>query len=143
MKSINRVTLLGAVGQDPEVRYSAAGMAIASFSFATSEKRKDKEELTQWHSCVAFGKLAEIVQQYIRKGSKLYLEGTIQYQQYEKDGDKRYATKIVVNDVSMLSSPADNGSQSANQGKQKASGSGTARAKPAPVDEEFDDSIPF
>lgn len=142
MKSINRVTLIGAVGQDPETRYSAAGLAIASFSLATSEKRKDKEEVTQWHNCVAFGKLAEIVQQYIVKGSKLYLDGAIQYQQYEKDGEKRMATKIVVNDISMLSPANGSGNQGATHGKQKASGSGTSRA-PAQSQEFEDSEIPF
>jgi single-strand DNA-binding protein len=141
MKSINRVTLIGAVGQDPETRFSAAGMAIASFSLATSEKRKDKEEVTQWHSCVAFGKLAEIVQQYVTKGSKLYLDGAIQYQTYEKDGEKRYATKIVVNDISMLSpaqGSAPNGEQKAHAKARPASSSRSAPSEP------FEDSeIPF
>ena len=142
MKSINKVTLIGAVGQDPETRFTAAGMAVASFSLATSEKRKDKDEVTQWHNCVCFGKLAEIVQQYIVKGSKLYVEGTIQYQQYEKDGEKRYATKIVVNDLSMLSSAQGSAHQSQN-GEQKAvSKARPASAKPAP--DAFEDSdIPF
>jgi single-strand DNA-binding protein len=119
-------------------------MAIASFSLATSTKQKDKDEVTQWHNCVAFGKLAEIVQQYVVKGSKLYVEGTIQYQTYEKDGEKRMATKIVVNDVSMLSQANGSGNQSSSQGRQTASGSGTSRAKaPAPA-QDFDDSeIPF
>ena len=144
MKSINKVTLIGAVGQDPETRFTAAGLAVASFSLATSEKRKDKDEVTQWHNCVAFGKLAEIVQQYIVKGSKLYVEGTIQYQTYEKDGEKRMATKIVVNDISMLSPANGSGNQSSTQGRQTASGSGTSRAKaPAPVNDFDDDSIPF
>lgn len=142
MKSINRVTLIGAVGQDPEVRFTAAGLAIASFSLATSEKRKDKDEVTQWHSCVAFGKLAEIVQQYIVKGSKLYLDGAIQYQEYEKDGQKRYATKIVVNDISMLS-PATGAQGQSHHGEQKA----RATARPAnasQAQQEFEDSeIPF
>jgi single-strand DNA-binding protein len=70
MKCLNKVALIGAVGQEPEVRYSAQGMAIASFSLATSEKRKDKDEVTQWHNCVAFGKLAEIIQQYVTKGAR-------------------------------------------------------------------------
>lgn len=136
MKSINKVTLIGAVGQDPETRFTAAGLTIASFSLATSEKRKDKEEVTQWHNCVAFGKLAEIVQQYVVKGSKLYLDGAIQYQTYEKDGEKRYATKIIVNDLSMLSS-----SQASQPNGQKAASKATAKAQPQ---EEFDDSeIPF
>jgi single-strand DNA-binding protein len=139
MKSINKVTLIGAVGQDPESRFTAQGLQITSFSLATSEKRKDKDEVTQWHNCVAFGKLAEIVQQYVVKGSKLYLDGAIQYQTYEKDGEKRFATKIVVNDISMLS-PAQGQAQN---GAQKARS--TARpASAAPVQEEFEDSeIPF
>lgn len=142
MKSINRVTLLGAVGQDPETRFTAAGMAVASFSLATSEKRKDKEEITQWHSCVAFGKLAEIVQQYVTKGAKLYLDGTIQYQTYEKDGEKRYATKIVVNDLSMLSSAQGQATQSQNAGQRARSTARPASASQAPQEFE-DDSIPF
>ncbi len=140
MKSVNRVTLLGAVGQDPEVRYSKDGLCVTSFSLATSEKRKDKDEITQWHNCVAFGKLGEIVAQYVVKGSKLYLEGTISYQTYDKEGEKRYATKIVVNDVSMLSSAQGQDSKS-QKGEQKAH----AKAPPASSSsEEFDDSdIPF
>lgn len=139
MKSINRVTLIGAVGKDPETRYTAAGLAITSFSLATSEKRKDKDEVTQWHNCVTFGKLAEIVSQYVTKGSKLYLDGAIQYQEYEKDGEKRYATKIVVNDLSMLSQAQG----SAQQGEQKARATGTTRAKVPPPQDFEDDSIPF
>ena len=139
MKSINRVTLIGAVGKDPETRYTAAGLAITSFSLATSEKRKDKDEVTQWHNCVTIGKLAEIVSQYVTKGSKLYLDGAIQYQEYEKDGEKRYATKIVVNDLSMLSQAQG----SAQQGEQKARATGTTRAKVPPPQDFEDDSIPF
>lgn len=140
MKSINRVTLIGAVGKDPETRYTAAGLAITSFSLATSEKRKDKDEVTQWHNCVTFGKLAEIVSQYVTKGSKLYLDGTIQYQEYEKDGEKRFATKIVVNDLSMLSQAQG----SAQHGEQKARSTVTTRQKSSPPPQEFeDDSIPF
>lgn len=143
MKSINRVTLIGAVGKDPETRYTAAGLAITSFSLATSEKRKDKDEVTQWHNCVTFGKLAEIVSQYVTKGSKLYLDGAIQYQEYDKDGERRYATKIVVNDLSMLSQASGNGNQSANQGKQTASGRSTSRPAQAQVEEFYDSEIPF
>lgn len=140
MKSICKVTLIGAVGQDPETRFTAAGMAVASFSLATSEKRKDKEEVTMWHSCVAFGKLAEIIQQYVFKGTKLYIDGTIQYQTYQKDDQTRYATKIVVNDLSMLSSPQG----SAQNGEQKARSTATTRQKASPPPQDFDDdSIPF
>lgn len=134
MKTINKLILLGAVGKDPEVRYTGEGLTIASFSLATSEKRKDKEEVTQWHQCVSFGKLADIVKEYIKKGSKLYIDGTIQYQTYEKDGEKKYATKIVVNDISMLSSH-DNSSQPASQHKQKEDYSDNGMTP--------DDDIPF
>lgn len=133
MKSINRVTLLGAAGKDPEVRYTQEGLCISSFSLATSEKRKDKDEVTQWHNCVAFGKLGEIVEKYVAKGSKLYAEGAINYQQYEKDGVTKYITKIVLSEISLISSPADS--------KQKASDKPKAAKSPAP--EDFDDDIPF
>ncbi len=144
MKSINKVTLIGAVGKDPETRYTASGMAVTTFSLATSTKQKDKDEVTQWHSCVTFGKLAEIIHNHVTKGTKLYVDGAIQYQCVDKDGEKRYYTKIIANDISMLSqgSVADNGTDSATHGKQTASGSGTTRAKTQT--EQFDDSdIPF
>lgn len=141
MKSVNKVTLLGAVGQDPEIRCSQQGLTIATFSLATSEKRKNKEEVTAWHNCVAFGTLAEVIQKYIKKGSKMYLEGTIQYQQYEKEGEKRIATKIVVNDISMLSF-GDSGNQGANPHKQKAADSDNYLVPKG--QQQFDDSeIPF
>lgn len=70
MKCLNKVALIGAVGQEPDIRFTASGMAVASFSLATSTKQKDKDEVTQWHSCVAFGKLAEIIQQYVTKGAR-------------------------------------------------------------------------
>lgn len=140
MKSVNKVTLIGAVGKDPEIRYTQAGMAIANFSLATSKKNKEKEDVTQWHNIVAFQKTAELVEQYVKKGSKLYIEGEIQYQQYDKDGETRWITKIVINDMSFLS---DGGNHASTQGKQTASGKNTSRA-PAPAAEEFDDSdIPF
>jgi single-strand DNA-binding protein len=139
MKSVNKVILMGAVGKDPEIRYTPAGMPIASFSLATSKKSKEKEEVTQWHNIVAFQKTAELVGQYVHKGSKLYIEGEIQYQTYEKDGEKRFSTKIVVNDMSFL---GDSGSHSASQDTQKASGS-DRKALPEPGDELQDDEIPF
>ena len=131
MKSVNKVTLIGAVGKDPELRYTHSGMAVANFSIATSKKNKEKQDVTQWHNVVAFQKTAELVEQYVKKGSKLYIEGELQYQEYEKDGERRFATKIVVNDMSFLS---DSGNHSANQGTQKASGN-DKKAAPAPVSE--------
>lgn len=140
MKSVNKVTLIGAVGRDPEIRYTASGMAVANFSLATSKKSKDKEEVTQWHQLVAFQKTAELVEQYVRKGSKLYIEGEIQYQEYEKDGEKRLATKIVINDMSFLS---DGGNQASTQDKKTASDRNTSRPAPAPAEEFEDSDIPF
>lgn len=135
MKTVCKVTLLGAVGKDPEVRYTASGMAVASFSLATEETSKG-EKVTMWHNCVTFDKLAGIVEQYVKKGAKLYCEGKIQYQQYEKDGEKRTATKIVVNEISLLSS--QNESNPHTEQKARATSKASAPAQ------EFDDSeIPF
>jgi len=143
MKSVCSVHMIGAVGQDPETRSTAAGVLVASFSLATSTRNKDKQEVTQWHNCVTFGKLAEIVQSYVKKGSKLYIDGTIQYQVSERDGMKTYYTKIIVNDISMLSS-SGNGNQYAQGSTQTADGIGTARAlAPSPANDFDDTDIPF
>lgn len=140
MKSVNKVILMGAVGKDPEIRYTAQNLCVANFSLATSKKAKDKSDVTQWHNVVAFGKTGELVESYVSKGAKLYIEGELQYQEYEKDGVKRIATKVVIQDMSFL---GDSGNQGASQGKQKASGSGK-RAAPSPAPFEMeDDSIPF
>ena len=131
MKCINKVTLIGLVGQDPQVKYTADNVAIANFSLATSKKNKKGDSVTQWHSCTAFGKTWELVESYVKKGTKLYIEGEIQYQEYEKDGDTKKATKIVVNDMSFL---GDNNTGSQPKNKQE--------KLSMPLDA-FDDSIPF
>jgi len=96
--SLNRVSLIGNVGKDPEVRFLPSGDPVASFSLATSESWKDKsgekQEKTEWHRIEVFGKLAEIVQQYVTKGSKLFVEGTLVYDEWEKDGVKKTMAKI-------------------------------------------------
>lgn len=137
MKSINKVALLGAVGLDPETRESKQGMPIASFCLATSQKRKDKTEVVQWHNCVTFGKLAEIVLQHVRKGTKMYAEGSLEYQEYEKDGEMRKTTKVIVNDISILSWENDG------QLKQEATPVQRAVAKTVASDSFRDDDIPF
>lgn len=106
-KSINKVTLIGNLGKDPEVRYTSGGVAVASFSLATNERWKDQEgnfqERTQWHNIVAWSNLAEICGNYLKKGSKIYLEGRLQYRTYDdKNGIKRYVTEVVMNDLVML-----------------------------------------
>jgi single-strand DNA-binding protein len=108
-RSVNKVTLIGNLGKDPELRYTSSGVAVATFSMATSESWKDPEgntqERTQWHSIVAWRKLAEIVGEYLKKGSKIYLEGRLQYRNYDdKNGVKRYVTEIVMDEMVMLDS---------------------------------------
>src|SRR5690554_2777014 len=100
-RGVNKVILIGNVGGDPEVRYMPNGNAVANVTLATSDSWKDKQtgqqqERTEWHRVVFFGRLAEIVGEYVRKGSKLYIEGRLQTREWEKDGVKRYTTEIVV-----------------------------------------------
>ena len=106
--SVNKVILIGNLGQDPELAYSATGTAYCRFSIATSYSLKDKEKegnwisYTDWHNAVAFGNIAERVSQNLKKGSKVYVEGRLKYDDYEKDGVKRKSTSIIVNDVVIL-----------------------------------------
>ncbi|MCL5267299.1 MAG: single-stranded DNA-binding protein [Bacteroidetes bacterium] len=113
-RSVNKVILIGNLGKDPELRYAPSGSAVASFSLATNEQWKDQEgnpqERTTWHNLVVWGKLAEIAAEYLKKGRKIYVEGRLQYRDYEdKSGNKRYVTEIVVNDLVMLGSRQDGG----------------------------------
>jgi single-strand DNA-binding protein len=113
-RGINKVTLVGNLGKDPELRYTSSGDAVATFSMATSESWKDAggntQERTQWHSIVAWKKLAEICSEYLKKGSKIFLEGRIQYRQYDdKNGVKRYVTEIVMDEMLMLDSKGAGG----------------------------------
>jgi single-strand DNA-binding protein len=103
MRSVNTVTLIGNTGNSPDVRTTATGNTVANLSLATSYKRGD-EEVTDWHRLVFFGKVADIVQQYVKKGDRLYVQGRVQYGSYEKDGVKIPTTEIVVNELVMLSS---------------------------------------
>jgi single-strand DNA-binding protein len=107
-KGLNKVMLIGHLGKDPELKYTEKGTAYCNFSIATDESYKDengnKVERTEWHNIVTWRKLAEICQQYLKKGSKIYCEGKLQTDSYEKDGIKRYSTKIVMTDMTMLDS---------------------------------------
>ena len=107
MKGVNKVILLGNVGRDPEVRLTQGGNSVATLSVATSEswhdkQSGDKKEATEWHRVVAFGRLAEIVGEYVRKGSKVYVEGSIRAREYEKDGQKHWMTEIIAREVLLL-----------------------------------------
>lgn len=157
-RGVNKVILIGNLGQDPEIKATAAGASIANFSVATSESWKDKNtgqqvEKTEWHRVVAFNRLAEIIGQYVKKGSKIYIEGSLRTRKWQdKEGKDHYTTEVVANEMQMLDSRGAGGS--ANTGgdynqSQNYSSSAPARSAPAPISEpaggfdSFDDDIPF
>ena len=155
-KSVNKVILLGNVGKDPEIRSTGGGTTVANFTLATSDRQKDAQgnwqDRTEWHNLVAFTRLAEIVRDYVKKGSKLYVEGKIQTRSWDdkETGAKRYRTEIIVNDLSLLSG-RDEGSSGGYSKAASGSGSTTAidQRPPAGQDEYSqqaeisDDDIPF
>lgn len=131
MKSLNEVTLIGNVGKDPEVRNLTGGAISATITLATStggytgKDGKEIAEKTQWHNIVLWNNLASISEKYVKKGSRLLVKGRIEYREYEKDGQKRYVTEIIANDIMLLSQPmaAPNSSQ--------------------PVQQKFSNDLPF
>ncbi len=137
-RSLNKVMLIGNLGKDPELKYTPSGVAVATFSMATSEQWKDQDgnaqERTEWHNIVAWRKLAEIVGEYMKKGKKVYVEGKLQTRNYEKDGVKRYITEIVADQIIMLDGAG-----------QRSTGSGSVSEEAAPVssDAPKDDDLPF
>jgi single-strand DNA-binding protein len=135
--SVNKVILVGNLGRDPELRYTQAGTAVANFTLATNESftTKDgrREERTEWHRIVAWGKTAELCSQYLSKGRTVYIEGRLQTREWEnKEGQKQRTTEIVAQTVQFLGSPRDGG------GGRGSSGGG--REEPPP---QGDDDIPF
>lgn len=158
-RGINKVILVGNLGSDPEVRYMPNGNAVANVSLATSESWKDKtsgeqQEKTEWHRVVFFNRLAEIVEQYVKKGSKIYIEGKLQTRSWEQDGVKRYSTEIVANEMQMLDSRGEMGGGmgggmggnafGGQQGQSERPPQAAAQAQPAPTNfDNFDDDIPF
>ena len=158
-RGVNKVILIGNLGADPEVRYSASGSAITNARLATSDQWKDKQtgeqqERTEWHRVVFFGRLAEIAGEYLKKGSKVFVEGRLQTRKWQgQDGQDRYTTEIVVNDMQMLDGPgggmgaaagAGAGAAAASAGMDQSAGAQSPESQPqaAPVDD-FDDDIPF
>ena len=105
-RGVNKVHLIGNVGTDPEIRATSSGTRVAKLSLATNRTWKDasgqKGEKTEWHRLTIFGKLADVVEQYVKKGDRLYVEGRIEYSETEKDGQKRYWTDIIVHELTML-----------------------------------------
>jgi len=112
-KSVNKVILVGNLGKDPEVKYTPNGVAVAKFSLATNERYKDKsgewQDRTEWHNIIAWQRLAEIVGEYVKKGSKIYIEGRLQTSSWEdkQSGEKKYKTEIVANDLVLLGGRGD------------------------------------
>lgn len=148
-RGINKVIILGNLGQDPECRYLANGDAVTNLSVATSDAWKDKntgqdQERTEWHRIVMFKKLAEIAAEYLRKGSKVYVEGSLRTRKWQdQNGNDRYSTEIVASDMQMLDSrpSGDSGSQYAQQAQPAAQ-----HSAPAPTTtggSEWPEDIPF
>lgn len=149
-RGVNKVILVGNLGQDPEINYMPSGDAVANISVATSESWKDKEtgqpqERTEWHRVVFFKRLAEVVGEYLKKGSKVYVEGKLRTRKWQdQSGQDRYTTEIVASDMQMLDSRGgDSGhSQSQPAAQQQPSQQPQAQA-PAGGFDDFDDQIPF
>ncbi|MCS5549477.1 MAG: single-stranded DNA-binding protein [SAR86 cluster bacterium] len=141
---INKVILVGNLGQDPEVKFTAGGAAVTTLSIATSDSWKDKDsgmdkERTEWHRVVLWRRLAEIAGEYLKKGSKVYIEGQLQTRKWEQEGQTRYTTEIIARDIQFLDSRG-----SANTSSQE--GAATTNEEPAPDVPESgidDDDIPF
>ena len=144
-RGVNKVILIGNLGNDPDVRYTAGGAAVANISLATAESWRDKDsgemqERTEWHRVVFFGRLAEIVNEYLKKGSQIYVEGRLQTRKWQdKEGNDKYTTEIVANEMQMLGGRGGGGG-SQNQEPPAAKTSG---APPKKVNDDFDDDIPF
>jgi single-strand DNA-binding protein len=137
--SVNKVILVGNLGRDPEVRHLPTGMKVANFSLATTMKRKTGEQ-TEWHNIVAFDRLADLAEKYLRKGKQIYLEGRLQTRQWEaKDGSgKRQRTEIIMNEMQFIGSARDNGGGGGDYATSSAGGG--ADMPNAPID---DEDIPF
>ena len=158
-RGVNKVILLGNLGKDPEVKYTQSGMAIASFSLATSSSVKDKDgnwqDKTEWHNIKAFGRTAEIAAEYLKKGRTVYLEGRIHYDSWDdkETGQKKYMTQILVNELTLVGGQREGGEGG---GGYSGTRGGTSKgnnfdqrapehddASPAPAGEITDEDIPF
>lgn len=152
---LNKVTLIGRLGADPEVRYMPSGGAVTTIRLATSRRWKDRQtgerkEETEWHRVVFFTRLAEIAGEYLKKGSQVYVEGRLQTRKWQdQSGQDRYTTEIVAEEMHMLDSKsggtasyADNGPPLSSYENQSSAGGGAAQSS-APAYDDFDDDIPF
>ena len=160
MANVNKVILIGNLGRDPETRYAQGGSAVTNFSVATSDSWRDKasgeqQERTEWHNVVCFARLAEIAGEYLKKGSKVYIEGSLRTSSWEKDGEKKYRTEVMCRDLQMLDSRGGQGGMGGGQpnydsgfgqGGGQASGQGGGMQPnnaPTLAEDDFEDDIPF
>ncbi len=141
-RSLNKVMLIGNVGSEPDIRATSSGTQVAKVSLATNRQWKDgsgqQKEKTEWHRLTFFGRLVDIVDQWVKKGDRLYVEGRIEYSESETDGQKKYWTDIIVAEMVMLGSTAGGGGGGRGGGFQS-----DPSAAPAPPISEPDDDLPF
>lgn len=155
-KSVNKVILLGNVGKDPEIRSTPGGTMVATFGLATTDRQKDAQgnwqDRTEWHNLVAFGRTAEIVRDYVKKGNKLYIEGALRTSNWDdkQSGQKRYKTEIIVNDLSLLSGREEGSSGAGGYSRSSSTASASYDQRPAAAHDEYaqaaeisDEDIPF
>ena len=155
MASVNKVIVVGNLGKDPETRFLPDGKAVCSFSVATTDKwtdkaSGDKKEQTEWHRISAFGRLAEICGEYLKKGSQVYIEGKLRTRKWQdKEGQDRYTTEIVADSMQLLGSKRDSGGDSGamreppSEFSRSEASSKPAAKKPAGQINDMDDDIPF
>ena len=153
-RGINKVILVGNLGQDPETRYMPSGGAVTNITLATNESWKDKQtgeqkDRTEWHKVAMFNRLAEIAAEYLRKGSQVYVEGKLRTRKWQdRDGNDRYTTEVIADEMQMLGGRGGGGgSFSSGGGSNGGSGGGSnapsGGGKSAPPADDFDDDIPF
>lgn len=148
-RGINKVILIGNLGSDPEARYTPGGNAVVTVNIATSTSWKDKQsgemqERTEWHRVVFFNRLAEIVNEYLRKGSKVYVEGSLRTRKWtDKNNVEKYTTEIVANEMQMLDGRGAGQSATADHDSMGSSHSGSTQSSNAQPTHDFDDDIPF
>ena len=147
-RGVNKVIIVGNLGQDPETRYMPSGSAVTNFTVATNESWKDKQtgeqkERTEWHRVSMFNRLAEVAAEYLRKGSQVYIEGKLRTRKWQgKDGNDRYTTEIIADEMQMLGGRGGGGGDFGG-GSQGAGKGGGGSAPPQPGPDDFDDDIPF
>jgi len=144
-RGINKVIIVGNLGNDPETRYMPSGSAVTNLTVATNESWKDKQtgeqkERTEWHKVAMFNRLAEVAAEYLRKGSQVYIEGKLRTRKWQdKDGNDRWTTEVIADEMQMLGGRGGGGGGSASMNQDP--GPASAPAQPGPDD--FDDDIPF